>query len=40
MVTTLSLVFLAPGDPNSVLLLVFAGCAISFFVRPLGAIVL
>jgi MHS family proline/betaine transporter-like MFS transporter len=39
MATTLSLVFLAPGDPNSALLLVFAGYAISFFVRPLGAIV-
>ena len=31
MATTLSLVFLAPGDPNSALLLVFAGYAISFF---------
>lgn len=36
MATPLSLVFLAAGDPNSALLLIFAGYAISFFVRPLG----
>ena len=39
MASTLALVFLAPGDPDAALLLVFAGYAVSFFVRPLGAVV-
>lgn len=39
MAGTLALVFLAPGNPDSALLLVFAGYAVSFFVRPLGAVV-
>lgn len=39
MATTLSFVFFAKGDPNAALLVVFAGYAISFFVRPLGAVV-
>ncbi|MDQ4501207.1 MFS transporter [Sinomonas sp. ASV322] len=39
MATTLSLVFFAKGDPNAALMFVFAGYAISFFVRPLGAVV-
>src|SRR6476469_5625007 len=39
MAGTLALVFLAPGNPDNALLFVFAGYAVSFFVRPLGAIV-
>ncbi|MFI5085176.1 MAG: MFS transporter [Actinomycetales bacterium] len=39
MAGTLALVFLAPGNPDNALLFVFAGYAISFFVRPFGAIV-
>ena len=36
MAGTLALVFLAPGNPDNALLFVFAGYAVSFFVRPLG----
>lgn len=39
MAGTLALVFLAPGNPDNALLFVFAGYAVSFFVRPLGAVV-
>lgn len=39
MAGTLALVFLAPGNPDSALLFVFAGYAVSFLVRPLGAVV-
>lgn len=39
MAGTLALVFLAPGNPDDALLFVFAGYAISFLVRPLGAVV-
>src|SRR5438067_11039527 len=39
MAGTLAMVFLAPGNPDNALLFVFAGYAVSFFVRPLGAVV-
>jgi len=39
MAGTLAMVFLAPGNTSAALLFVFAGYAISFFVRPLGAVV-
>ncbi|HEY5877598.1 MAG TPA: MFS transporter [Nakamurella sp.] len=39
MATTLAVVFFGVAKPTDALLLVFAGYAISFFVRPLGAVV-
>jgi len=39
MATTLAVVFFGVSSPTDALLLVFAGYAISFFVRPLGAVV-
>ncbi|WP_125616004.1 MFS transporter [Specibacter cremeus] len=39
MAGVLAMVFLAPGNPDAALLFVFAGYAVSFFVRPLGAVV-
>ena len=39
MASALALVFLAPNNPDSALLFIFAGYAVSFFVRPLGAVV-
>ncbi|MGK3647136.1 MFS transporter [Pseudarthrobacter enclensis] len=39
MATTLALVFMQAQKPSDALLLVFAGYAVSFLVRPLGAIV-
>src|SRR6476646_3341320 len=39
MATTLAVVFFNVSKPTDALLLVFAGYAISFFIRPLGAVV-
>lgn len=39
MAGALALVFLAPGNPDHALMFVFAGYAVSFLVRPLGAVV-
>jgi MFS transporter, MHS family, proline/betaine transporter len=39
MATALAIVFFDVSNPSNALALVFAGYAISFFIRPLGAIV-
>jgi len=39
MAGVLAIVFLAPGNPDNALIFVFAGYAVSFLIRPLGAVV-